>query len=61
MLRRPTQHVLSSVTGCQRARRRQLANKTAEEETDLYGDVDSSIFLSHGTGPLLIQKRRSIS
>ena len=41
MLRHPTQHVLGSVVPCQRARR-SLANKTAEEETNLYGDVDSS-------------------
>ena len=46
MLRRPTQHVLGSVVACQRARRR-LANKTDDEETNLYGGVDSSIFLSH--------------
>ena len=46
MLRRPTQHVLGSVVGCQRARRR-LAYKTDDEETNLYGGVDSSIFLSH--------------
>ena len=41
MLRRPTQHVLGSVVACQRARRR-LASKTDDEETNLYGGVDSS-------------------
>ena len=46
MLRGPTQHVLGSVVACQRARRR-LACKTDDEETNLYGGVDSSIFLSH--------------
>ena len=54
MLRRPTQHVLGSVVACQRARRR-LASKTDDEETNLYGGVDSSIFLSHCTGPFFIQ------
>ena len=48
------QHVLGSVVACQRARRR-LAIKTADEETNLYGDVDSSIFLSHCTVPFFIQ------
>ena len=54
MLRLPTQHVLGSVVICQRARRR-LASKTDDEETNLYGGVDSSIFLSHCTGPFFIQ------
>ena len=53
MLRHPT-HVLGSVVACQRARRR-LASKTNDEETNLCGGVDSSIFLSHCTGPFFIQ------
>ena len=54
VLRRPTQHLLGSVVACQKARRRS-ASKTDDEETNLYRGVDSSIFLSHCTGPFFIQ------
>ena len=54
VLRRLTRHVLGSMVACQRARRR-LANKTVEEETNLYGDENSSIFLSNYTGPFFSQ------
>ena len=54
VLRCPTQHVLGSVVPFQMTLQR-LANKTTEEETNPYGDVDSSTFLSHGTGLFLTQ------